>query len=229
MKQINLYQINWNKVLISVLMLAVIIMASNLFSQCENNKTALATNNALTSQLLTYKLKNGQLATSQKVAFLEKETLQKNIIDKDAELKEMANKFSKVLTVQKVKAKISIPKSEMKFEQPITSKEIDSTGVLKFERKGAYFNKWYEFGYVVTQDSLTIEPFNTWTEIKRVDGFKRPWLFGKKTYHSDITFTNPYINTEQVQTYQVAIPIKWYESRLASVGLGLVAGYLITK
>ena len=229
MAQINLNNINWSRVLNLVFGLLILILISNLFKQCEANSVLSSSNKALTSEIKTYKLKNGELVKSQEIAYLEKETLKKNIINKDDQLKEMSKQFSKVTDVQKIKAKITIPKSEIKFEQPITSKEIDSTGALKFSRNGAYFNKWYEFGYVVTQDSLTIEPFSTWTDLKRVDGFKRKWFLGKKTYHSDITFTNPYINTEEVQTYKVIIPVKWHETRTFNIAVGLGLGYFIFK
>lgn len=230
MKQINLNGVNWNRIIISILGLTILILASNLFVKCENSKTALATNKALTSELLTYKLKNNELVKSQEVAFLDKKTLEKNIIEKDEQLKEISKKFSKVTAIQTLKAKTTIPKTSIAFDTPVTKVEIDTvTNELKFKRNGAYFDKWFEFGYNVTQDSLTIEPFSTWTEIKRVDGFKRKWFLGKKTYHSDIMFTNPYINTDEVHTYQVSIPVKWHETRVFNIGIGLIGGFLLAK
>ena len=229
MAQINLNNINWSRVINLIFGLIILILFSSLYTQCENNKTTLAANKALTSEIKEYRLKTGELVKSQEIAVLEKETLKKNIIEKDSQLKEMSKKFLSITQVQTVKAKISLPKSEIKFDQPITSKEIDSTGELKFSRNGAKFDKWYEFGYVVTQDSLTIEPFSTWTEIKRVDGFKKKWFLGRKTYHSDIMFTNPYINTEEIKTYQVAIPVKWYETRAFNISVGIGIGTLLNK
>lgn len=230
MEQINLNGVNWNRIIISILGLTILILASNLFAKCENNKTALATNKALNSELLTYKLKNNELVKSQEVAFLEKKTLEKNIIEKDEQLKEISKKFSKVIAIQALSAKTTIPKTSIAFDKPVTKVEIDTvTDELKFKRNGAYFDKWFEFGYNVTQDSLTIEPFSTWTEIKRVDGFKRKWFLGKKTYHSDIMFTNPYINTDEVHTYQVYVPVKWHETRAFNIGIGLIGGFLLAK
>lgn len=192
----------------------------------QNNKIKEArhTVNALTSELKTYKLKNGNLVYSNEIATLHNRTLKQNIIDKDNELKEMADKFAKVTQVQKIKAKISLPKTKIKHDTVFVYKDLDS---LKITLKGAYYNEWYEFGYTATQDSLTINPFHTWTEIKRVDGFKRKWFLGRKTYYSDITFTNPYINVEEVQTYKVAIPVKWYDTRAFNVAVGLTAGLLL--
>lgn len=228
--QINLHDINWNKSIITILVIALLFLVSFSMVQCESNKTATANINALTSEILDYKLKNNDLVKSQEVAILDKKTLEKNIIEKDEQLKEISKKFSKVTAIQTLNAKTTIPKTSIAFDTPVTKAEIDTiTNELKFKRNGAYFDKWFEFGYNVTQDSLTIEPFSTWTEIKRVDGFKRTWFLGKNIYHTDIMFTNPYINTDEVHTYQVSVPVKWYETRVFNIGIGLIGGFLLAK
>jgi hypothetical protein len=225
--EINPYEYNYNRIARNVLAIICVILLAFSARQCSDKNTALASAEALTSKVESYKLKTGELVKSQQIAILEKENLQKNIIDKDAKLKEMASKFSKVTAIQTIASvKTSIPKTTVAFETPITIKEVDTTtGKLMFKRNGSFVEpskyKWYEFGYNVTQDSLTIEPFYTWTDIKRVDGYKRKWFLGKKTYHSDIMFTNPYINTGEVQTYQVAVPVKWHETRVFNIALGV--------
>ena len=229
-KQINIFKINWQKVLIAVMTIFILILLCTNFVQCQNKKNALSTNEALTSEILDYKLKNNDLVKSQEVAILDKKTLEKNIIEKDEQLKEISKKFSKVTAIQTLSAKTTIPKTSIAFDTPVTKAEIDTiTNELKFKRNGAYFDKWFEFGYNVTQDSLTIEPFSTWTEIKRVDGFKRTWFLGKNIYHTDIMFTNPYINTDEVHTYQVSVPVKWHETRVFNIGIGLIGGFLLAK
>jgi hypothetical protein len=230
MKTFNIQQANWGKILKVFMLIAIVILASLCFQQCENNKLAETTINNLLKENTSYKLKNGLLVESNAIASLDKKTLEENIIEKDAQLKEMAKKFYKITAVQTIKTKTTIPKTVVAFKYPITITEIDTvSGELKFKREGAYFSDWFEFGYVVTQDSLTIEPFNTWTEIKRVDGFKRKWFLGKKTYTSDVVFTNPYINTEELKTYEVAVPVKWYETTLVKVAAGFILGTIIIK
>lgn len=216
-----------NRVIISTLMIVILFLASYSFVKCHNEKLALDSISALTSEFENYKLKNGQNVTSQEISVIPLKDVEKMM---DTQMKEMAAEFSKITAAQTLKIKASFPKTSVAFEEPITIADIDTTtNELKFSRNGAYFNDWYEFGYNVTQDSLSIEPFSTWTELKRVDGFKRKWFLGKKTYHSDITFTNPYINIEEVQTYQVAVPVKWYETRLFNVSVGVIGGFLLAK
>lgn len=211
-----------NKILIIISVTLLILF----LNQCEKNAQKNASINALTSEVKEYKLKNGQLVKSQKIAIIDKNNLENTIIKQDSELKEMARKFQRVTSVQTIKAKISLPKTIIKHDSVIVYKTKDT---LKFKLNGAYFGKWFEFGYNANQDSLTVEPFFIWTEIKRIDGYKRKWLFGKKTYHSDITFTNPHLEVYDMKSYQVPVPVKWHETRLFNVGVGFLGGYLLFR
>lgn len=232
MEQINLLSVRqkvgkiWQWLSIGI----VILMASLLFKSCEDNSLLVANNDALTKESTSYKLKNGLLVKSVAILQLDKKQLKDQVISKDADLKEMAAKFSKITSVQKTQIKTTIPKIEVALKEPITIKDIDTiTGELKFERTGAVFEKWYEFGYKVTQDTLTVEPFSTWTEIKRVDGFKRKWFLGRQSLHSDITLTNPFVEVIETKTIVVPIPKAWHETRVFNMLLGGAIMYGITR
>lgn len=227
--QINLHK-SANIVFRLLPYIAIVILSLILFQTCEENKQACAAIDTVEQEVKKTVLKSGNLINSQKAVLLQNKQLKKQVIEKDAELKEMAVKFSKVTSVQKIKAKTTIPKIGIAFEEPIKPEPCDSiVSEFKFSRSGAVFTNWYELGYEVTQDSLTIEPFSTWTEIKRIDGFKRKWFLGKKSYHSDITFTNPYIQVESMQTYEVDVPVRWYETTTFKVLVGFGLGALIVK
>jgi hypothetical protein len=226
--QINLHKTA--KYLIKVLpYIAIIILSLVLFKQCEENKTLHSSSLKTENEIKFYKLENGNLVASQEVLKADKKTLEKQVIEKDTELKQMASKFSKFSSLQKIKTKTTIPSIGIAFEEPIKPSTCDSVSEFTFSRSGAVFTDWYELGYEVTQDSLTIEPFSTWTDIKRIDGFKRKWLLGKKSYHSDIVFTNPYIEIESMQTYKVDVPVRWYETTFLKVLVGFGLGALIVK
>jgi hypothetical protein len=226
--QINLHKLF--KVSVKTLpYVAIIILCFMLFKKREENKTLQSSSLKTENEIKFYKLENGNLVASQEILKANKSTLEKQVIEKDAELKEMASKFSKISSVQKIKTKTTIPSIGIAFEKPIDVNPCNSVQDLKFIRTGAHFDQWYEFGYTVTQDSLKLEPFSTWTEIKRIDGFKQKWFLGKKTYHSDITFTNPYIEVESMQTYKVDVPVRWYETTTFKVLVGFGLGALIVK
>lgn len=232
MEQINLVQVRstvakiWQWLSIGI----VILMALLLFKSCEDNSLLVSNNDALTKESTSYKLKNGLLVKSVAILQLDKKQLKDQVISKDADLKEMAYKFAKITSVQKTKIKTTIPKIEVALKEPVTIKDIDTiTGKLKFERTGAVFEEWYEFGYKVTQDTLTVEPFSTWTEIKRVDGFKRKWFLGRQSLHSDITLTNPFVEVIETKTIVVPIPKAWHETRLFNMLVGGAIMYGITR
>lgn len=232
MKQVSLYELKdifakfwqWFSVIL------VIVLALVSFKSCEANSLLTANNNALNKEVSTYRLKTGSLVKSVSVLQLDKKALKEQVLSKDAELKEMASKFSKVTSVQKTSIKATIPKISVPFKEPITLKDIDSTsGELKFERYGAVFEDWYEFGYKVTQDTLTVEPFSTWTDIKRVDGFKRKWFLGRQSLYSDVTLSNPFIEVVETKTVVVPIPKAWHETRLFNMLVGGAIMYGITR
>lgn len=221
---------NFSKIWKVVSGLIIVALALLLFKSCEATKTITANNNALNKGISEYRLKNGLLVKSVSVLQLDKRTLKEQVLEKDLTLKEMASKFSRVVSVNSSSIKTTIPEIKVPFKEPITILDIDSTsGKLKFERTGAVFEKWYEFGYKVTQDTLTVEPFSTWTEIKRVDGFKRKWFLGRQSLHSDISLTNPFVDVIETKTVIVPIPKAWHETRVFNMLLGGAIMYGITR
>ena len=205
-------------------------LAYFLFRSCQNNRILAYNNEALTTEKTTYKLKNGELVTSVAVLQMSEKDLKDQVLSKDKTLAEMAKQYSKIIAVQKTGIKTTIPKITAPFEEPISIKEVDTVyGELKFERFGAVFNEWYELGYKVTQDTLTIEPFSTWTDINRIDGFKRKWFLGRQSLHSDITLTNPFVEVMETKTIVVPIPRAWHETRLFNMLVGGAIMYGITR
>ena len=74
--QINLHRINWQRIfLIGII---IFLLCLN-YVQCKNQNVATATIEAQNSEISTYKLKNGQLVTSQKVATLTEKELKEQV------------------------------------------------------------------------------------------------------------------------------------------------------
>lgn len=232
MYQINLlaildkFRVIWRWLNPAVILLLVFL----LFRDCRNSRVLASKYRATKDSVYTYKLSNGQLVSSNNVLLLAKDQLQDQVIFKDAQFKELMAKFSKVSSLQNIRLITKIPTINLPLSSPVTKKDLDSTtGNLKFERLGSKFDKWYEFGYKVTQDSITIEPFSTWTEVKRVDGFKRKWFLGRQTLTSDVTLTNPYIEVSELKTVFIPIPRPFYETRLFNIAVGAAIMYGIKR
>ena len=219
MEQINLNKFPFLKVIMAVVIIALLSWNIVQWRNGRSNESSIA---ALTAENTKYKLKSGEVVTSQPVAQLTEKQI-KNIIATDPVLVELSKQFSKISSIKTVTVRTEIPKTAMAFDKPISVTEIDSTTKeLKFERTGSKFDKWYEFGYRVTQDSISIEPFATWTDVKIVDGFKRKWFLGRQTYTADILFTNPHMEASQVKAYQVTVPKKWHETRAVNIAFGIL-------
>lgn len=232
MEQINIHRINYSRVVIVVLL---ILLALLLFRTCETSRELdkyIDNEGVLKAGLTSYELKNGKLAYSiGQLQYSEKE-LKNKIFSKDSTLAEMAKKYSKVTGASSVKVATSIPKVGIKFDSPLVE-EVPPTGdnpcpdFVFTEKEGSHMAKWYNLGYRVTNDSLVIEPFNTWTDIKRIDGVKKKWFLGKATPTTEFSFTNPYVTANEVQVIVVPYKKPFYDTRLFNIGVGIGLGLLI--
>ncbi|MGH2666052.1 DUF6549 family protein [Flavobacterium sp.] len=198
----------------------LIVALCYLFQTCESNKSYKAALSA--SQEETKHLKNqlGRITASHEVIVFQNKAQQKQLIEKDAELKAMANEFANVKSTVKIMTITKFDTIRQTFEVPVP---------FDFERIGSIENEWYNLGYKINQNGLEIEPFQTWTDINVVTGFKKKWFLGKKYYTTDVTATNPFIAIPEVKSTEVQIPVKWYETTLFKIGVGVIGGYLIAK
>ena len=84
-------------------------------------------------------------------------------------------------------------------------------------------------GYRVTNDSLIIHPFSTWTETTVISGFKRKWFLGRQTLVTDVTNTNPYIEVTAIKAAYVIVPEPWYKKWYVWLAAGFVTGIAVTN
>lgn len=215
--QINLHRINWQRIfLIGII---IFLLCLN-YVQCENQNIATATIEAQNSEISTYKLKNGQLVTSQKVATLTEKELKEQIATKDKELKEIIKKFSEVKYVTKYVTKT-------KFDT-ITLTYTDSIP-CNFQKTDAIFTDWYSLAYKSNQHGVEVYDMVIPDSVTIVTGYKRKWLLGSKTLVVDVKHDNPFVNPEYIQQIEVKEKKKWYQTDLAKIGLGFIGGIIITR
>lgn len=209
MKQINLHTIDWKRVLITILTIFVLVLLSLNFAQCENNKTSLANIDALNSQISTYKLKNGQLVSSQKMSILTEKQLKEQI----AINKELIKKFSQIKTVTKTVSITKIDSIDVPFEVQVP---------CVFNRSDSIKTKEYGFSYSVNQNGLKIKNLIIPDSLSIVTGTKRKWFLGKETQTIDITHSNPNIQESAIQHYEIQEPKKWYQTNGAKMGGAII-------
>lgn len=212
--------INKNRIYTIVLILLCFFLISQLFQKCESRKVQLANIDSLNKELETYRLKNGQLVTSVENLNYTKEQLKKSILYKDKRVKELINNFSKVKSVTKI---VSI----VKFD---TIKLIYNDSIpCKFERIGSDFQKWYHIAYKSNQLGVEITELSIPDSVIVATGDKRKWFWGKRTSVTDITHSNPFVETESVQHIEIIQPTKWYDTTIFKIGVGFLGGYLLLK
>lgn len=212
--------INKNRIYTAVLLVLCLILLSQLFQKCENEKLQLANVKALNSKITSYKLKSGQLVLSSEALQYTNQQLKENIISKDAKLKELINKFSNVKSVTKYVTNTRIDTIAIRYKDTIP---------CVFERIGAIFENDYELEYKSNQKGVTIMELFVPDSVIVVAGQKRKWFLGKETATLDITHSNKFVQTDYIQHVEVVVPKKWYDTTLFKFGIGFVLGAVISK
>ncbi|KAF2518242.1 hypothetical protein E0W68_09465 [Flavobacterium salilacus subsp. salilacus] len=214
---------------ISYSVIAVLITV--LLLQCEKNtdyrNIAKQNEEALTDSIKHYKNKLGTITASRQTLQLTQQQLQQELIEKDAELAALAAEFKTIKNLTRFKSNIQLEPVNFAFDEPLYPASAEDTTDY-FERKGFTQTQWYSMGYKVTNDSLTIQPFTTWTETTVITGFKRKWFLGRQTLVTDVTNTNPYINVTAIQAADVTVPEPWYKKWYMWLAAGFVTGIAVT-
>ena len=168
-----------------------------------------------------YKNKLGGMTATISALELSEKQLKETILQKNDSLKKLASEFSKIKYVTVVKEVIKIDSVKVPFEVQIP---------CEFERLGKYdTDSHFKFNYALNQSGFSIYDITIPNEQTIITGLKRKWVFGKQTLHTDITNTNPYIHTKEIQTIVVPVKVEWYNNKFVWFGLGAVGGIMIAK
>jgi hypothetical protein len=212
--------INRNRIFISVLLIFLLVLVSQLFQKCESEKLQLANVKALNSQSKVYKLKNGQLVTSVEVLSYDNAQLKNSILLKDKKIKELVDKFNKVKSITRYITVTKFDTIELRYKDTVP---------CVFERKDSVLKEWYHIAYKSNQKGIEITELSIPDSVMVVTGFKRKWFLGKQTQTADISHANPFVETNQIQHIEVITPKKWYDTNLFKIGIGFIGGVLITR
>jgi len=209
--------ISYKNVLILGLFIALVLS----INQCSSNKQLVASMGvALIDATDHYKNELGTMTATKKVLELEKKDLKELLYSKDTSLNALCKEFSKVEAIIQTETMVAIESVIVPFETKIG---------YDFERKGKHMNKWLQYDYNINEDGFKIADFSMLNKQTSITGFKRKWLLGKQTYTTDITNTNPYIKTVEVQTVKVVVPKRFYDTRLFNIGIGFIGGILVAR
>jgi hypothetical protein len=208
------------RIYIVLLIIVCLILFSLLFAKCENEKTQLANIEALNKEAEVYKLENGQLVTSVENLNYTNRQLKNSNVMKDKKVKELVDKFSKVKSVTKYVTNIKFDTIKLVYRDSIP---------CIFKKDGSDLKEWYHIAYISTQKGVEITELSIPDSVIVVTGEKRKWFWGKRTFTTDITHANPYVEPEAIQHIEIVQPKKWYDSTLFKIGIGFFTGALLIK
>ncbi len=182
------------------------------FSSYVNEQKYKENIKALNSQVITYKLKNGQLVSSAQSLKLDKDELNLMLTQKD---KELASKFSKVKTVTKIEEKIKFDTIKIVYKDTIP---------CNFKKTGAIVKKDYSLNYISTQKGVKIANISMTDSITIVTGTKRNWWLGKETNTIDVSHTNELVKVNEIKHIDTQPKKKWYDTDVFKFSLGVILG-----
>jgi len=132
----------------------------------------------------------------------------------------IVKKFTEIKTVTRYVDRIKIDTIQVHYKDTVT---------CVFDRSGELKTKEYEFTYKSNQKGFKIDNMQLHDSLLIVTGTKRKWFLGKETNTIDISHTNKYISSREVQHIEVVPKKKFYDRTLFKFGVGFILGVAVTK
>ncbi len=129
-------------------------------------------------------------------------------------------KFTEIKTVTRYVDRIKIDTIAIRYKDTIP---------CVFERSGAINEKEYSLTYQSNQNGLNLSNIQLHDSLLIVTGTKRKWFLGKETNTIDISHTNKYISSDQIQHIEVIPKKPFYDTNLFKFGVGFILGVAVTK
>lgn len=212
-------KINQKYILYGVIGLLIALLLFSVKRCKEESYLKDSANKVLSSKVEYYKNKLGSKTATIDVLETDNKTLKKEILKKDDSLNKLASDFSKVISIVKAKEEIKIDSIGFTFDEPFD---------CEFTKFGRHDTKWFSFLYQVDNKGFVLDDIRLKNETTVLTGFKRKWFLGKRSLKTDITNSNPYFKTTEIQSTTVKIPVKFYDTRLFNIGVGILLGKLIS-
>lgn len=201
--------------------LVILILLLLLNRQCQETENVYSFYENEKQEVEYYKNKLGTLTASVTASELSNKQLKELILKKNDTLKKLASEFRQIRTVTKIKEVVKIDTVKVPFEVQIP---------FEFERLGRYdTDSHFTFNYSLNQTGFSLSDISVPNTQTIITGTKRKWVFGKQYLTTDITNTNPYIHTTQIQSVVIPVQVEWYNNKWLYLGVGIGTGVLIAK
>jgi len=132
----------------------------------------------------------------------------------------IVKKFTEIKTITKYVDRIKIDTIAVRYKDSVP---------YVFERIGEIKTDEYEFTYKSNNKGLKVSDLTINDSLIIVTGNKRKWLLGEKINTIDISHSNKYVNSKEIQHIEVAPKKEFYDTTLFKFGLGFILGVAIIK
>lgn len=205
--------------LIPYLIIAVLVLL--LFRQCRVTEDIYTFLENEKQEVQVYKNKLGTLTNSVNTSELSNKQLKELLLKKDDTLKKLMSEFKEVRNAVKIQEVVRVDSVFVPYEF-----DID----CEFKRFGKYdTDSHFKFDYSLNETGFSLSNIEIPNTQTIITGTKRNWIFGKQYLTTDITNSNDYIQTKEVQSVVIPVSVEWYNNKWLYLGLGLSAGVLIAK
>ena len=212
-----------------IFIFGVVVILLLLISKCTTDKykeksERLERNVKALNDTIRYKEnKIGTITASKKAIETTVKELKKEVWVKDDKINKLTKDFNKLQSVSKITTAVNVPEIKVNYKDTIQ---------YIFERKDNFLDKYYSFNYTSNQKGLIISDLNLENVSYIVIGKKRDGIFKKSYWESEVTNTNPYFKTIDVQIQVIQEKTPFYNKlwfRLAEMGLAGAAGWNLKK
>lgn len=132
----------------------------------------------------------------------------------------IVKKFTEIKTVTRYVDKIKIDTIKVHYNDSIP---------CVFERTGELKTPEYTFTYKSNQNGFNVNNMQLHDSLLIVTGTKRKWFLGREINTIDISHTNKYILSDQVQHIEVVKKKPFYDTTLFKIAIGFGIGVAVSK
>jgi hypothetical protein len=165
--------------------------------------------------------KQGERITSQEVLIATKETANELLLVENTRLKNIQSQV-KVVTKTEIK-NVYVP-----FSTDSTS--VTNNDTIVRNKIFRVNNEWYGVSGKVLDKGIILDSISFKNKVTVVVGEQRNGLFKKNSLVVDVKNSSPYTSTAEVHNV-VIVPNKkkWFETKGAAIGFGIVGGVLLSN
>lgn len=168
----------------------------------------------------TYKLRNGELVSSQEILQLDKESMKTELerLKNNKGDKQLIASFSKVNTVTKANTQIRYDTIKIAYHDTVQA---------VFERSGHFDDTYHSYDYYCNQTGFLVKDLSIPDTVTEVTGVKRKWLLGKETYTIERKHSNPHVSDLGVRSTELKPEKHWYTNPFVLIGAGFITGAIL--